>query len=230
MLVVGVGARRGAGLPDSLFGEEIVRLLDIALDGGGARRVGAIDPGRYLPIRAALHQAAEVRRNLDGKRDVVRLQALFHFIDAADRRLFGEGSRTREIGEIGPALRRVVVVERRVGEIGHVAGNAVAEDQQHDEGAEEGKGEPHRIAHERQRLALGIGEDAPQRHEGRATGRRSLDFLQGLHLGGRRFGRGRRGLGVLDIGDERLFEIRAAFGGDDVLRGVANEDATRMHQ
>ncbi len=184
-----VGARHGAGFATSLFGKKIVRLLDIALDGRGARGVGAVDPGRYLPIRAALDQAAEIRRNLDGKRDVVRLQALFHFIEVADRRLLGEGSRTREIGEIGSALRRVVVIKRCVGEIGHVAGDAEAEDQQHDEGAEEGEGEPHRIAHQRQRLALGISEDAPQRHEGRAAGRQSLRILQGLDQGICRGGR-----------------------------------------
>jgi len=64
----------------------------------------------------------------------------------------------------------------------------------------------------------------------RAAGRQRRCIALGLRLGIRHGGRGRSGLGILDIGDERLFEIRAALGGNDVLRCVADEDATCVHQ
>ena len=120
--------------------------LQIAADGLGAKWHGAIDPGADPDRTSGLEVAAETGRNLDGGLDGSALQALFEIVIIGKRRLFHEISRAPQLLEVGPALVALVVIEHRKGQIVDVGRNSESEDQHHQRRAEQGEGQPNRIA------------------------------------------------------------------------------------
>ena len=81
---------------------------DVALDGFGAVRHGAVDPHADLRIVAALEIATEVRRNLHRQADIAIAQASFQLVVVGERRLLQEVARTmRSIVPISDCLARL---------------------------------------------------------------------------------------------------------------------------
>ena len=74
------------------------------------------------------------------------------------RKIPGAGKAIEQL----PALRRVILVECRHLQIFDIEGNAVAEGQHQDDGAEDGEGEPDRIAQKLDGLAPRISPQASQ--------------------------------------------------------------------
>ena len=75
--------------------------------------------------------------------------------------MFLEVSGSREVFEEFPALERLVLVQRREGEVFDVERDAVTEGQHQDDGADKREGEPDRITQDFHRFPSCIGPEAP---------------------------------------------------------------------
>ena len=133
---------------------------DIISRGLAAEGHGAVDRRIDFRVRAAEQIAAEPGGNFDNDLRVAAAQAALGFRRRSDRRLHrkipGAGKSIEQL----PALRRVVLIERRHLQIFDIEGNAVAEGRHQNDGTDDRKGEPDRIAQQLDGLAPRIGPEA----------------------------------------------------------------------
>ena len=102
---------------------------------------------------------AEVRRDLDGEFQLAAAQAGPDLIGGRDVRLPVEVFRVLEAVEELPALERPVLIEDRPAQMLDVERDAVADREHQDDRIEQRKGDPHRIAHDLNRLPARVGPE-----------------------------------------------------------------------
>ena len=204
--------------------------LQVAADGLGAERHGAIHP-RADPGGTSAHDvAAEAGRDFNGSIDVVALQSLFKIGIIGERRFLDEITRSSQFLEIGAAFMALVVVEHCEGEIVDVVRNAETEYQHQQRRAEQGEPEPDRVAQEFQGLADRVGEQALQAEQGTRRRWRSRR-IGGFSRRGRDLGRGSaRSCRLFEIADEGVLERGDAAGLDELRRRAGGEHASRIHE
>ena len=204
--------------------------LDVSARHLRAEWHGAIDLDADLRPPAAADILAETGRNLDGELDVAAPQAPFHLGGVGDRRAFAEISRSREVLQILAAFPCLVAVEGRIGQVLDIERDAVAEGDHEDQRSDQSESEPDRVAQDLQRLAAGIGAQAPETERRIAT-----RLLRGVCLTGddvRRIVRrgAERFIGLPQIDDEGVFERLNAPAGNKVSRHTARQHLAGMHQ
>ena len=112
----------------------------------------------------ACNIATEAGRDFNSDSQLPAAHALLQFRRGADRRAFGEITRTRETFEQPTTCRRLVLVEGRIFQILDVEGDAVAHRKHQNDRTDERECEPDRVAQELHRLASGISPE-PSRIE-----------------------------------------------------------------
>src|SRR5208337_4574330 len=177
-----------------------------------ARRLGperhvAADPGADLWRLLGDQVVAEVRRDLDGEFQFTAAQAGYDLIGGREVRLPVEVFRVFEAVQELPALERPVLIERRPAQMLDVEGDAVADREHQDDGIEQRKGDPHRIAHDLNRLPARVGPKPGNAEAALARFRRreGLRLWRGLRFGWLLPLVGDAGR-VLEKADERLLE------------------------
>ena len=120
--------------------------LHIAAAGFGAKRHATIEPCGNCRLAPGIQVAAKPRGNFQGDFYFRALQTLVQFFGTADRCVLFEIAGTAECFEIGAALRALVLVVDREGEVFYVQGNAVAKNHHHEQRAQQGKGHAHLVA------------------------------------------------------------------------------------
>ena len=126
--------------------------LQVAADGLGAERHGAIDPGADPGRTSALEVTAEAGRDFNGGIDVAALQALMEIGIIDERPFLHEISRTSQLLEISAALVALVVIEYREAQVIDVDRNSESEDQHQQRRAEQSEGQANGIAEKLQGL------------------------------------------------------------------------------
>ncbi len=147
-------------------------VLAKALGAVGGR---AVDPGGDLARIALLEVSAEVGRDLQGDLDLMRFEPELHLIGSLARRVGDEVPGALEGREVGAALGRAIEVEVGEADVLDVGGDAEAEGEHHEGGADEGEQEADRVALDLLGLASAVGEHPSQaepgpEHRGRARG------------------------------------------------------------
>ena len=140
--------------------------------------------------------------------------------------------------EVGAALGRAVEVEVGEADVLDVGGDAEAEGEHHEGGADEGEQEADRVALDLLGLAPAVGEHPSQAEPGPGI----VVVRGGCRGGGRREGRGvgvgsvlvlrfrRLAGGVGDVTDEGGLQVVGTAAGHELGRGVAGEDSAGVHQ
>jgi hypothetical protein len=209
----------------------LVHTLHIAADGFGAHRHGAVHPCADLDIGAARNIPPEAGRYLDGETKLAARHAPVEIVIIPDRLFFDEVARPGELKRIVAADGGVVAVQHGEGQILDVHADAEAHDEHQEHRADNGETCADRIAAKFQRLALRIGEHAPEAEEGAVGGlfRHDLRFGPHRHIGG-----GLRLAGVADrlfqIGDESFLQRFRALALDDAVRRVRHQHLAGMHE
>ena len=162
--------RRGllAGATRELLQEPLVHAFDIAAAGLGAERHRPIQPHRYLGRSPAPQIAAEAGRDFDRELDLAGAQPRIQVSRVDQLCLLLEVARAGKVLQVSPALGRVVSIQRGVGEVLDVEGDAVAEHDHQQDRPEQGEGKPDGIAADLGRLALCISPDAREADQHRA--------------------------------------------------------------
>ena len=139
--------------------------LHVTQDGLAAKGHGAIHPHCQFGIAAAFHVAAKAGGDLDRQAQFPRAHAPLQLPGGGQGRALDKIARAGEGGDVVPALGRLVPVQHGEGQVFHIQGDAVAENQHQQRGAEEGEGHADRVAQQFPRLAPGVGQQ-PLRAEG----------------------------------------------------------------
>ncbi len=136
--------------------------LQVAADGLGAKRHGAVDPGADEGRTPAFDVAAEAGRNFDRGVDVAALHARVQIGVTSQRRFLDEVGRAAQFLEVGAAFMALVMVEHRESQVVDVGRDAETEHQHEEGGAEQGESQPDRIADQLDGFANGVGEKPPR--------------------------------------------------------------------
>ena len=213
--------------PDRAVGQILlVDSLQVAKDGLGAKRHGAIDPDADFGGPEPTDVSTEAGRNLDGRRDVAFLEAVPQIAGIGNRRALFEVCRAPNLREVGPALVGVVAIENGESQRIDVGRYTVAEDEHEERGAAQGETQADRIAQELEGLPDGAGDHASRAERVRrfATGgpcNRDVELQAG---------RRRAPGGLFEIVDECLFETGGPAPVDELGRRSRRKHASGIHQ
>ena len=114
------------------------------------------------PTIALMDVPAEVGRDLQGDFDLVRFERALHLLRGLARCVWDEVSGALECGDVGAALGRAIEVEIREADVLDVGGDAEAEGEHHEGGADEGEEQADRVAFDLLGLAAAIREHPAQ--------------------------------------------------------------------